>query len=91
MDGDGRRRNAAYKERRYVRYAKTDPIVGTGKEYTMKTRRLSVVVVALVIVAAGLLAGCETGFVNKAGRSALASFINEVITTAVDGTVNPSD
>ena len=57
----------------------------------MKTHRSSLILSLLVILAATLGAGCDYDFVTNAGRSAVTSFINEVLTTAVNETVNPSD
>ena len=41
---------------------------------------------AFVIV---LATGWETGFVTRAARTSLASFVTEVFAGAVDGTLNP--
>ena len=41
---------------------------------------------AMLIV---LAAGCEIGIVNSAARTSLASFINNVVSGAVDATINP--
>ncbi|MCH8149216.1 MAG: hypothetical protein IH987_14745 [Planctomycetes bacterium] len=41
---------------------------------------------AMVIVFA---AGCEVGIVNTAARTSLASFINNVVSGAVNATINP--
>jgi len=57
----------------------------------MKTRRYSSRVLLLVISVTVVSGGCDAGFVAEAGRSSLASFVNEVLTTAVNETINPSD
>ncbi len=36
-----------------------------------------------------LSGGCEGGFVTEAARSSLASFVNQVFTTAVNETIDP--
>jgi hypothetical protein len=50
-------------------------------------RRLSCFLLALSTAA--LATGCATGFVEQAARGSVASFLTEVLTTAVDGAVNP--
>ena len=57
----------------------------------MKTRRNSSLVLLLVISATVVSGGCDAEFVLEAGRSSLASFVNEVLTTAVNETISPSD
>lgn len=57
----------------------------------MKRRRPSVILVSLVTIAAALCAGCETGFVASAAQSSFTSFVNTVVTTAVNQSLNPSD
>jgi len=41
---------------------------------------------ALAVV---LLAGCETGFVQDAARTSLASFVTNIFSTAVTETIGP--
>lgn len=55
----------------------------------MTRRRSSLVFSLLGILTLVLSAGCETGFVADAYRSSAASFINQVVSSAVNETVNP--
>ena len=41
---------------------------------------------ALAVV---LLVGCDTGFVQDAARTNLASFVTDIFATAVDATIGP--
>jgi hypothetical protein len=45
-----------------------------------------VTLLAMTLVAVG---GCDRGFVNDEARSALASFLSGVATTAIDGVIDP--
>jgi hypothetical protein len=52
-------------------------------------RRLSRWVTGLVVLASALAAGCTTGFIQDAARTSLASFVNGVVSTAVNQTLGP--
>ncbi|MBI4717508.1 MAG: hypothetical protein HY763_06870 [Planctomycetes bacterium] len=52
-------------------------------------RLRSVVAMGLLMLAVTLIAGCTTGFVEDAARGSVASFLNNVFTTAVNATINP--
>jgi len=43
----------------------------------------------LLFALLALSSGCETGFIGAAARASLSSFLTEVATTAVNGTINP--
>ena len=43
----------------------------------------------LVLLASVLAAGCETGFIQDAARTSLASFVTDVVGTAVTETIGP--
>ncbi len=46
-------------------------------------------VTGLVVLASALAAGCASGFVQDAARTSLASFVNGVVSTAVNQTIGP--
>ncbi len=55
----------------------------------MTRQSLSRWTLTFLALAAVLLAGCDTGFVQDAARTSLASFATDIFSTAVDATIGP--
>ncbi len=58
------------------------------RSYTSYSRRAATL---LLILAAALSAGCETGFIESAARDSLASFMVDIFSTAVNETIASGD
>ena len=56
----------------------------------MNRRRSNLIMWPFALVISVFAAGCESTYVADAARSSVASFINSVITTAVNNAINPS-
>ena len=59
------------------------------KEYTMIRHQRSVIAVLLLAACAIVLTGCEMEWVKDVARENLASFVTDLVSTAVDGTIAP--
>lgn len=57
------------------------------KELDMNRRRLHLLRICLVGGILMTMTGCTSGYVNGAARRSLASFINDVFTTAINATI----
>lgn len=57
----------------------------------MKNYRSLLACSALAVTASMLAAGCEGGFVTESARTSLASFVTDIISTAVESTIGPDD
>ena len=45
----------------------------------------------LILLAMGLIGGCDAGFVRDEAQRSFASFLSGVVTTAINGTINPDN
>ena len=47
--------------------------------------------ICLLMLASGLIAGCDAGFVREEAQRSFATFLSGVVTTAINETINPQD
>ena len=57
----------------------------------MLKRRFSLLKLLVALVAVTALTGCKGDFVENAARGSLSSFIIDIMSTAIDETINPAD
>lgn len=47
--------------------------------------------VCLLLLASGLIAGCDAGFIRDEAQRSFATFLSGVVTTAINETINPDN
>ena len=57
----------------------------------MKRHRPARIMFLIMTFTAALSVGCETSFVGSAAQASFSTFVNSVVTTAVNNTLNPGD
>lgn len=45
----------------------------------------------LLLLASGLIAGCDAGFIRDEAQRSFATFLSGVVTTAINETINPDN
>jgi hypothetical protein len=55
----------------------------------MKRRKKNIVLVAVLTLSCGWVAGCDAEFIAREAQQALATFLTGVVTTAINETVAP--